>query len=163
MDFSKVNYDGDLEDAERDDLMSLVSQFEAAQEQNVAEFESAQEQIQELTGDADSDFAALIGEVQDFADAKTAIVSEITEFESFDASPVSEDDLTGASFGRLREYHVYFAGLDAEADAAEQDGDEVDEESGEFNDMGKRAETHVEDDDEDFARTYLAGMPGFMD
>ncbi|AGC34280.1 hypothetical protein M193_gp011 [Halorubrum tailed phage 7] len=154
MNFNKVNYDGDLGDADEEALRSLVSDFEKAQEANVAEFEAAKEQMSEVLGD-EASFEDIFGEVQDFADAKDELIAEISEFESFEASPVSEDDLGDASFSRVREYHAYFAELDA--------ADEADEgEEKEFEDMGRRGETHTDEDgDMAFARKHLAGMPGF--
>lgn len=158
MDFNQVNYDGDLEDREFDDLVGLVRNFEKAQDANVAEFEEMRETMQEMLGD-DADFSAVFGEVQDFADAKSELVAEITEFDSFDESPVSEAYLQDASFNKVREYHVYFAEQDADAeaaDAADEDGE------GEFSNMGRRSPTHTdEDNDEAFARKHLNGMPGF--
>ncbi|WP_372611633.1 hypothetical protein [Halomonas sp.] len=157
MDFNQVNYDGDLEGRDSDELVGLVEDFEKAQEANVAEFNDAKEQMQEMLGD-DADFDALFGEVQDFASAKSEIISEITEFDSFDGSPVSEADLKDADFNKVREYHVYFANLDAEAEEA----DAKEEEKPEFNDMGKRSPTHDDDKaDEEFAKQHLSGMPGF--
>ena len=154
MDFNTINYDGDLDSADEDELRSLVGEFEKAQETNVAEFEAAKEQMQELVGD-DADFEALFGEVTDFAEAKDELIAETVEFKSFEDSPMGEDDLRGASFSKVREWHAHFAALDAEPDEG------ADEEQ-EFEDMGTRGETHVEgDDDEDFARKYLGGMPGF--
>lgn len=159
MDFNQVNYEGDLEDAERDDLIALVRDFEKAQETNVAEFEAAKEQMQELVGDDNADFEDLFGEVKDFASAKDELVAETVEFESFEDSPMDEDDLREASFSKVREWHAHFAALDAEADEA--DADEGDE-GPDFEDMGKRGETHSEEDeDAAFASKYLAGMPGF--
>lgn len=155
MNFNQINYDGDLEEADEEQLRSLVGDFEKAQEANVAEFEAAKEQMQDLFGD-EADFEALFGEVRDFTDAKTELIEEIAEFESFEASPVSEDDLSDASFSRVREYHAYFADLDA-SDEADEDG-----ETQEFDNMGRRGETHTEeDDDAAFAAKYLGGMPGF--
>lgn len=156
MNFNQVNYDGDLEDADEEALRGLVSDFEKAQEANVAEFEAAKEQMSELLGDEDASFEDIFGEVKDFADAKDELIAEITEFESFEESPVSEDDLGDASFSRVREYHAYFADLDAAEEAVEEDEEQ------EFEDMGRRGETHTEeDDDAAFAEKYLAGMPGF--
>lgn len=161
MDFNKVNYDGDLEDRDQDDLIDLVEDFEKAQEANVAEFETAQEQLQDALDDDDASFEDVFGEVKDFASAKADLIGEVTEFDSFAESPLTEADLEDATFSKVREHYAYFADLDAEADARGGGGDEGGED-GEFSDMGQRAPTNDDvDDDEEFARRHLGGMPGF--
>ena len=50
LDFQKVTYNGDLEDADRESLIELVEKFQDAQEANAAEFEAAKEQVESLEG-----------------------------------------------------------------------------------------------------------------
>lgn len=142
IEFSRVSYDGDLEDADREDLESLVGQYEEAQEANAAEFEAAKEQVESLE-DVD---------VSDFHDARSDLIEGVTGYDSFEDSPVGEDDLEDASFGKLREWDAYFAAQDAEAEA---DDEEADDEEADFDDMGEETPTDEEPDDTEFAKQHL--------
>ena len=157
MDFNQVNYDGDLEDLEEEQLRSTIEEFEKAQEENVAEFEAAKERLNELTGDDDATFEDVLGEVQDFADAKDELVDEVIEYDSFEEFPITEDELRAAEFSKVRAWHARFAELEA--------ADEADEDDSNVSDFGKRAPTEPEgneDPDEQFAERHLGGMPGFQ-
>lgn len=141
LDFNKVTTDGDLEDADEEQLRSTIEQFEAAQEENAAEFEAAKEKIDEV---ADV-------EVADFQDAREDLIETITEFDEFEDSPlVDEDDLEAASFSKLREYEAYFAEQEREEGA-----------EAEFEDMGTQApEPDEEAEDAEFAEQVLGDIPG---
>lgn len=156
MKLKTVTFDGDLEDADREDLVDAVESFEKAQEENAAEFEAAQDKLKEALGE-DTEFDELFGEVEEFATAKDSLIEEITEFESFEEAPLKESVLEASDFDELREYKAYFADLDADSDGDGGDGD--------FSDMGERQPTETGEDvdaDQEFAEEYLHGMAGFQ-
>lgn len=155
MDFQTINYDGDLEEADAEELRSIVSRFETAQDENVAEFKAAKEQTQDLLGE-DADFEALFGEVTDFTEAKDELVDEIGEMDAFAESPMDEEELRAASFSKVRSWHAHFSALDAEEAPEAEEAEEQ-----EFEDMGQRAETHNEEDEDiEFAEKYIGDLPG---
>jgi len=152
MQLKTISFDGDLEEADREELVEAVRRFQKAQEENTAEFEAAKEQISDTLGD-DAEFDDLLGEVEGFGEARSALIESITEFDSFEKSPLTREVLEESDFDELRDYETYFSDLDTE-----------DEEEEEFNDMGSKAPTDSDDDDDDmkFARQHLGGMPGFQ-
>jgi hypothetical protein len=143
LNFSEVSYDGDIEDAEAEQLRELVSQYEEAQSDNAAEFEAAKEKIEEV-----SDV-----QVSDFEDAREDLIETITDFDAFEGSPVSEDELDEATFSKLREWEAYFE----EQATEDTDEEETDED---FSDFG--TESKVPDDDEGDAEleSVVGGVSG---
>ena len=146
MDFQKVTYDFDIDEAEGDDLRDLVQRFEQAQEQNLAEFEQASEEIDDLEG--------RVGEIQEFD-------SELTE-ELTEVSPLSEDEVENFSISRKRDLLADFSEDEEEGEEEENEEDENEnEEEQEFSDFGQRGETHDEDKEtRNFAEDYLGGIDG---
>lgn len=145
LNFNKVDYDGDLEDAERDDLESLVAQYEEAQEANAAEFEAAKDTLDDVD-DVD---------IEEFHDARSNLVDEITDYDAFADSPIDEDDLADASFGKLREYDAYFADQEATDD---DNGDDTD-----FDDMGNESPVDNEGgSDAEFLEGTVGSIPGVV-
>jgi hypothetical protein len=145
LDFTKVSYEGDLSDFSEDELLELVSEFEDAQESNVAEFEKAAE----ATTDIDE------STVEDFEDAREALIGEIVEAESFDEIPLTEDKLAEEDFSDLQDWK----------DFIDTSGGEVENESGDggsdFDDMGTPSPTSEGGDEEaDFAEEALENVQG---
>jgi hypothetical protein len=131
MDFSKVTIDGDVDDLDGDEARELISDFQTAQEQNIAEFEKASEQITNLEGS-----------FEEFEDADEKLTAEVAE-----ATFMSEDEAATLDFGRKREIL-----------ASEDESEEGDD--GDFDDMGQRGETHTETDDQAFAQEYIGDIDG---
>lgn len=146
LEFNEVTYDGDLDDADEEQLRSLVSDYEAAQDANAAEFEAAKDTLE---GVEDVN-------VDEFHDARSGLIDEITDYDAFEASPITEDDLEAASFGKLREYDAYFA------DESVDDGDDADDEEdgSEFSDFGTQSPDDQDRDDTEFAERYLGDLGG---
>jgi hypothetical protein len=144
LEFTEVSYDGELADFSDEDLRELVSEFESAQESNVAEFEQAAEAVDEIDENT----------IEDFEQAREELVEEIAEAEAFDQVPVTEDSLAEADFSELREWQDFVTAQGTEAD------EETDEEAEEFDDMGKKTPTNNEDEIEDFAETALENIQG---
>lgn len=147
LDFNRVNYDGDLSDFDAEELRELVSEFESAQESNLAEFETAAEELDEVEKAVPEEYEA----------ARADLIEDITEAETFDQVPLSEEDLEDEDFASLRDW------LDFVQDAASEDEDETDEEDGEFDDMGKEAPVNdPEDGVPEFAKRKLGDMQGVV-
>lgn len=143
--FNKVTYDGDLTDFSADELRELVREFENAQESNVAEFETAADALE---GVEQTD-------IEEFADARDALIESITDADAFSEVPLSADALTDCTFGELQEWKEFVSQGDAMAGGCSGPAPE-DTEDKEFEDMGQDAPTHEEtDDDAAFADKYL--------
>jgi len=140
LDFQKVTYNGDLEDADRESLIELVEKFQDAQEANAAEFEAAKEQVESLEG-----------AFSEYEDAKDDLIGEITEADRFEEVPLTEDELDAADFSKVREWHEF---VHDESDTQEADKD--------FEDMGNPGPTHEDNDDEtpEFAKELVDGLSG---
>lgn len=139
MDFSKVTFDKDVDELEADEARELISDFQTAQEQNIAEFEDASEQIDDLEGT----FA-------EFEDADEELTAEVAE-----ATFMSEDEAAMLEFGRKREILADFSVEEEEVE------DEVDEDGAEFSEMGQRGETHNNEDEKtEFANKHLGDISG---
>lgn len=144
LNFNKVTYDGELSDFSEDELRELVTEFETAQESNVAEFE----QVAEATEDIDE------STIEDFEDARDSLIAEITEAEAFDEVPLTEEQLTEEDFSGLQEWADFVAETDTDEPETDEDVDE-----GEFDDMGTKAP--VDDEDSyDFVEDELAEIQG---
>lgn len=138
LNFNRINFDN-LDDADEDELREIVEDYEEAQESNAAEFEAAKERIDEID-DVD---------VEEFQSAREELVEEITDYDEFEDSPVTTDQLEEASFGQLREWDEYFAPSSDES------------EEGDFEDFGNEAPVDPDgDDDAEFAEQHLGNIPG---
>jgi hypothetical protein len=124
LNFTEVNYDGDLEAADKESLLGLVQRYEDAQEQNAAEFEAAKETVEELNGT-----------VSEFEDAKEALVSEVADADRFSEVPLTEEQLEAQSFEQVREWKEF---VEVESEPDEDDDKE-------FDDMGTEGEINPED------------------
>lgn len=144
LDFTKVSYEGDLSDFSEDELAELVTEFEAAQNSNVAEFEKAAE----ATTDIDE------STIEEFEDARDDLIADIVEAESFESIPLTEEKLAEENFGELQEWKDFVA------DGGNESEPKPDDEGGsDFEDMG--TESPVSDDDEtDFADEALDNVQG---
>lgn len=146
MDFQKVTFDTDVDELEAEDARELVTEFQNAQEQNIAEFEDASESIEALEGRVQTAQEAALGEFDDEEALTEALV---------DASPLGEDDV--AEFSVFRK-----ADLLADFSADEEEADEGDAEA-EFSNMGQRGETHDEDEaNRTFAEDHLGEIDGLV-
>lgn len=143
-DITKVTIDGSVSDLSEDQLRKLVDEFQEAQESNVAEFERLAEEYDDIDDDV----------IQDFEDARTALIGEITEAETFDEVPLSEDALEDAEFSELQEWRDFVSENSEEA----EDGSEADEED--FEDFGKRSPKNAGDETEDFVEDALGDVQG---
>jgi hypothetical protein len=135
--FNQVNYDGELSDFSEEELRELVGEFETAQESNVAEFRKAAEAADSVDDDV----------IEDFEEAREALIDDITEADTFEDVPLTEEQLEESDFSELQEWKDFVAD-----DGGEEDAD--------FDDFGQRAETEGEDDEGDFAEDVLGDMPG---
>ncbi len=143
MDFSKVTFDKDVEELEAEEARELISDFQTAQEQNIAEFEDASEQIEDLEGT----FA-------EFEDADEELTQEVAE-----ATFMSEDEAANLEFSRKREILADFS---IEEEEPEESGEVEETEGGaKFSEMGQRGETHDEEEAKrSFAEDRLGDIPG---
>jgi hypothetical protein len=143
--FNKVDYEGDLVDFSDEELRELISEFETAQDSNVAEFERAAEATEEIDESI----------IEDFEDARETLITEIVEADAFDEVPMTEEKLAEEDFGELRDWQDFVAVSDPEGgEEGEGDGDD-----GGFNDFG--TEAPVDNGEEtDFADEALEGMQG---
>lgn len=145
LNFTKVTYDGDLSEFSEDDLRQLISEFENAQESNVAEFNQAADKLDEVE---EIDY-------EEYEDARSALIGEITEADAFEDVPITEDELDAADFGKVRDWHNFVASADTDTD----DDTETD-----FDDVGKDAPLDDGGDDEpefdDRAVEIIDGMSG---
>jgi len=144
-DITKVTIDGSVSDLSEEQLRKLVDEFQEAQESNVAEFERLAEEYDDV------DDAV----IEDFEDARTALIGEITEAETFDEVPLSEDALEDAKFSELREWRE-FVSEDTENDE-EAEGGEADES---FEDFGTRSPKDGGDETEAFVEDALGDVQG---
>lgn len=134
--FTKVTFDGDLAEFSEDELRGLISEFENAQESNVAEFNQAASKLDEVES----------LDLDEFQDAKDDLIGEITEADSFEAVPLTADELEAADFGKVRDWHDF---VQAQADDEAADAD--------FEDMGE--DPPVDDgDDGEYADDDLVEM-----
>lgn len=143
-DITKVTIDGSVSDLSEDQLRNLVDEFQEAQESNVAEFERLAEEYDDIDDDV----------IQDFEDARTALIGEITEAETFDEVPLSEDALEDAEFSELQEWRDFVSEQEAE-DAEDDPKDEAT-----FDDFGKRSPKDGGDETEDFVEDALGDVQG---
>ena len=147
LDFQRVTYDGDLEEADREALIDLVEQFEDAQDANAAEFNSAKEQVEELEGT-----------VSEFEDAKDELITEVVSADAFSEVPLTEEQLEDADFEQVREWRAFVS----ETDASDEETDD-NEEDAEFEDMGQQGPVNEggdEDEGAEFARELVDGLSG---
>jgi thioesterase domain-containing protein len=146
-DITKVTIDGSVSDLSEEQLRKLVDEFQEAQESNVAEFERLAEEYDDVDETV----------IEDFEDARTALIGEITEAETFDEVPLSEDALEDAKFSELQEWRDFVSEDSEEA----EDGSEADEEGeGTFDDFGKRSPKDNGDETEDFVEDALGDVQG---
>lgn len=142
MDFSKVTFDKDVDELEGDEARELISDFQSAQEQNIAEFEDASEKIEDLEGS-----------FEEFEDADEDLTAEVAE-----ATFMSEDEASKLTFARKREILADFSAEEEEVE------DSVEDEGGEggakFSDMGTQGETHDEDAEVEAAKEFLGDING---
>ena len=143
LNFNQVSYEGDLADFSEDELRELISEFETAQDSNVAEFEKAAEAMDEVDEST----------IEDFEDARESLIEDITEADAFDEVPLTEDALEDSDFSELQDWRDFVS-----EQAADDGGDESGE--GDFDDMGKKSPTDPEDETEDFVEQELNGIQG---
>jgi hypothetical protein len=146
LEFDKVTYDRELADFSEEDLRELVTKFEDAQESNVAEFETAAEAVDGIDEST----------IEDFEDARGALIEDITESEDFDDVPLTEDKLEQEDFSALRDWKQFVQSAETDTDSDE----ESDDGEGEFTDMGKKSPKQNESEDEAFAEDALGGVQG---
>ncbi|MFB6188196.1 MAG: hypothetical protein ABEI86_15210 [Halobacteriaceae archaeon] len=139
MDFQKVTFETDLDQIEdTEKLRGLVREFSDAQEQNIAEFEEISEE-----------FESLETKVGEFKDADAQLTEEVAE-----KTYLEESEAEALTFSRKQE-------ILEEAEFSEEAEEESDEEEAEFDDMGKRGETHDESAAEaDLKAEYLDDIQG---
>jgi len=141
MNFTKVSFDGDLDDIEdADELRGVVRKFQSAQESNISEFEDAKDTLE--------DFEGRVGEAQEFKDDLAESLSEV--------SPLAKEEALTYDMARIRELIAEFS------EAETSDADNVEEDTPDtFSDMGTRGETHDEDEAErSFAKEHIGGIKG---
>jgi hypothetical protein len=149
LNFNRVTYDGDLADFSEEQLRELVSEFETAQESNVADFEAATEALDEVDESV----------IEDFEDAREALIEDITEAEAFDEVPVSEDvlrDSEATSFADLQDWKEFVAKAGTEG-SDDSDGRESE---GGFDDFGRKSPTDPDGEAEGFVERELGSMQG---
>jgi hypothetical protein len=146
LNFTQVTYDGELADFEAERLREIIREFENAQESNVAEFEDAADALDGVDE-----------KIEDFAEARQALLDDITEAEAFDEVPLTEEALEEQSFGQLQEWHDFVADHGVETG---DETDEADESGSDFDDFGTKSPTPDDEDDEDFAEDALSEMQG---
>jgi len=145
-DITKVTIDGSVSDLSEDQLRKLVDEFQEAQESNVAEFERLAEEYDDIDDDV----------IQDFEDARTALIGEITEAETFDEVPLSEDALEDAEFSELQDWRDFVS----EQETEDAEDDPEGEGEGTFDDFGKRSPADDGDDTEAFVEDALGDVQG---
>jgi hypothetical protein len=145
LNFNQVSYDGEIGDFSEDELRELISNFEDAQESNVAEFKQAVEAL----NDVDE------SKIEDFEKAREDLIEDVTEAEAFEDVPLTEDALEDSDFSELQEWRDF---VEAQAEPEGEAGDEDDE--GDFNDFGQKAPVDDGEDDEDFVEDVLNDVPG---
>jgi hypothetical protein len=146
LEFDKVTYDRELADFSEEDLRELVTKFEDAQESNVAEFETAAEAVDGIDEST----------IEDFEDARGALIEDITESEDFDDVPLTEDKLEQEDFSALRDWKQFVQSAETDTDPDEESGDG----EGEFNDMGTKSPKQDDSEDETFAEDALDSVQG---
>jgi hypothetical protein len=146
--FNKVDYDGELAEFSEDELRELISEFETAQDSNVAEFEKAVEATDEIDDST----------IEDFEQARASLIGEITGAEAFDEVPLTEEMLEDEDFSDLQEWREFVSGGESET---EPEGDEADEgDEGDFDDFGTKSPSESGENTEDFVEDELGQMPG---
>lgn len=140
MNFTKVSFDGDLDDIEdADELRGVIRKFQSAQESNISEFEDAKDTLE--------DFEGRVGEAQEFKEDLAETLSEV--------SPLDTDEAMTYKMARQRELIAEFSESEATDEVEEEETPDA------FSDMGQRGETH--DDDEaarSFAEKHIGGIKG---
>lgn len=151
LNFTEVNYDGELEDADHEALVGLVERFEEAQEENAAEFEAAKDKVEELNGT-----------VSEYEDAKQSLVEEVADSEQFSEVPLDKDELETQSFSKVREWKDFVEARAGESDSEEgEDGDGNGD--GEFNDMGQKGATNTDGEEfDDEASELVSELSGVV-
>lgn len=146
-DITKVTIDGNVDDLSQDQLRELVGKFQDAQDSNVAEFEKAMEATDGMDGST----------IEDFEDARQGLIESITDAEAFDEVPLTEDALEDSEFSELQDWQDF-----VDAQAVEDGGDEADEggEGADFDDMGQKSPSDLDDETEDFVEKELDGIQG---
>lgn len=142
-----MTFDKSLDEFEAEEARELISDFQTAQESNIAEFEDAKDRIDDLEGD----FA-------EFEDADEELTAEVA-----DATFMSEDEAAGLSFARKREILADFSEEEEEVEDEDEDEDEDGDgdEEAEFSDFGTRGETHNDDEEtRAFAEDVLGDVNG---
>lgn len=143
MDFKQVTFDADVDELEAEQARELITEFQNAQEQNIAELEEASETIDDLEGT----FA-------EYEDADEELTAEVAE-----ATFMSEDEAEVLSFSRKREILAEQSEEDVEQEF-DEGGDEEETEA-EFSNMGQRGETHNEEEaQKNVAQEYLGDIQG---
>jgi hypothetical protein len=146
LNFTKVSYDGELDEFSEEDLRELVTKFEDAQDSNVAEFETATEAITDVDEET----------IEDFEQAREVLVEEIVEAETFDEVPLGREALEDADFSELQDWRDFVAGT---PDGGDQ-GDEAGEAEAD-GDFGQEAPIKPDEDEtEDFADEAIGNIPG---
>lgn len=137
MDFNRITYDGTLTEMDKDELRTIINEFEEAQTNNMAEAKTAKQKIDDLES-----------EVEEKREFKYRLAESLAE-----VSPLSEEEAMTYNLARVEE-------LIEEFSEAEEDEDGRDERP-RFADMGRRGETHNEDEQkEEFAKEQLGDIPG---
>lgn len=130
MNFTKVSFDGDLEDIDdAEELRGVVQKFQSAQESNISEFEDAKDTLENFEG--------RVGEAQEFKEDLAEDLSEV--------SPLSEEEALTYDMSRIRELIGEFTEETVEDDPESESPDS-------FSNMGQRGETH---DDEKAEATFV--------
>jgi len=130
MNFTKVSFDGDLEDIDdAEELRGVVQKFQSAQESNISEFEDAKDTLENFEG--------RVGEAQEFKEDLAEDLNEV--------SPLSEEEALTYDMSRIRELIGEFT-----EETVEDDPDSESPDS--FSNMGQRGETH---DDEKAEATFV--------
>lgn len=145
LNFNKVTYDGDLAEFSEEDLRELISEFETAQESNVAEFEKAAE----ATDGVDE------STIKDFETARSALIADITEAEAFDKVPLTEETLKDEDFSDLQDWKEFVADQESGSESETEN-------EGDFNDFGQESPTNTDDETEDFVEEELGSMRGVI-
>jgi len=141
MNFTKVSFDGDLDDKDdAEELRGIAEKFQSAQDSNISEFKDAKDTLE--------DFEGRVGEAQEFKDELADSLSDV--------SPLSKEEALTYDMTRIRELIGEFSETSLGGEEAEGEGDE----GGSFSDMGKRGETHNGETDRAFADEQIGDIEG---
>jgi hypothetical protein len=123
LDFTEIEFNGDLTDLDTDELADLVREYQEAQESNRANFEEATETLDDF---------------EEFDDSLTERVTDETS--------LPESEAERLSFSGKRDLLGGLEDDETEVEGDEGDGDEGD---GEFNDLGNtKGETDPDEETE---------------